>query len=115
MDSSYCQSKKKKSLFILKTLKKQKYDYLILISAYKTLIYILLHLKEKNTIKDNYADCLAYKNTIINMPLHSLIQKNSIQTIKLAFTLLKQIEICLQYEQITMIWMHLQTLSILLS
>nr|WP_154101267.1 hypothetical protein [Buchnera aphidicola] len=49
------------------------------------------------------------------MPLHSLIQKNSIQTIKLAFTLLKQIEICLQYEQITMIWMHLQTLSILLS
>ncbi|VFP88565.1 DNA polymerase III subunit delta [Buchnera aphidicola (Cinara piceae)] len=102
--------KKEKSIKILKLLKKQKYNYVILINAYKKLIYMILYNKKKEYIENKFIN---YKININTFLLNCLIKNNSINIIKLILKLLKKIEICIQKNQKKNIWMHLKTLSII--
>ncbi|WP_154028716.1 hypothetical protein [Buchnera aphidicola] len=102
------------ALKILLKLKKQKYDFNILINAYKTLIYIILLYKKKFFIPNNYKNFIIYKKKIMQLSLFSLIKKNNIKIILLALKILKKIELCVHHNQIEIIWMHLKTLSIIL-
>lgn len=107
--------KKQKSIKILSTLKKQKYDYIKLINCYKTLIYIILYYKEKKNININVINFQKYKKKIIKMSLNHVITNNHINDVVLALKILKKIEICIQNNQKKMVWMHLKTLSIILN
>ncbi|VFP78263.1 DNA polymerase III subunit delta [Buchnera aphidicola (Cinara cuneomaculata)] len=106
---------KQKTLKILLQLKTQKYDFTKLVNSYKTLIYIILYYKKKIFIQNNYINSIVYKKKIMQLSLHSLIRRNNIKIIILILKLLKKIELCIQNNQIDIIWMHLKTLSVILN
>ncbi|VFP79286.1 hypothetical protein [Buchnera aphidicola] len=102
-------NEKEKSIQILKILKKQKYDFVTLIRAYKELIYMILY---KQDLGNKFIN-VNKTNKINPILLNHLIKNNSTDIIQLTLKILKKIELCIQKNQKKNIWMHLKTLSII--